>query len=169
MPILLALSLTRWERSPICFIEIVICCPAILPISYAHISRWIDPKSKGSAENLAMACDFLPRSFRSHDIKRPDDDDFDDDAEDDDSDDAGAPHLFFFGAGVKFKLGLVWDTVGFSRGFRIKEKREIAIKITPQSTDADATRSNLGFLNGKSVQKWWWKSSISPRWRRSAL
>lgn len=53
-----------------------------------------------------MACDFLPRSFRSHDIKRPDDDDFDDDAEDDDSDDAGAPHLFF-GAGVKFKLGLV--------------------------------------------------------------
>lgn len=77
-----------------------------MPISYAHISRWIDPKSKGSAENLAMACDFLPRSFRSHDIKRPDDDDFDDDAEDDDSDDAGAPHLFF-GAGVKFKLGLV--------------------------------------------------------------
>ena len=44
--------------------------------------RWIDPKSKGS-ENLAMACDFLPRSFRSHDIKRPDDD-FDD-AEDDDT------------------------------------------------------------------------------------
>ena len=30
-----------------------------------------------------MACDFLPRSFRSHDIKRPDDD-FDD-AEDDDT------------------------------------------------------------------------------------
>ena len=50
---------------------------------YAHkYIRWIDPKSKGS-ENLAMACDFLPRSFRSHDIKRPDDD-FDD-AEDDDT------------------------------------------------------------------------------------
>ena len=31
-----------------------------------------------------MACDFLPRSFRSHDIKRPDDDDFDD-AQDDDT------------------------------------------------------------------------------------
>ena len=30
-----------------------------------------------------MACDFLPRSFRSHDIKRPDDD-FDD-AQDDDT------------------------------------------------------------------------------------
>lgn len=78
--------------------------------------RWIDPKSKGS-ENLAMACDFLPRSFRSHDIKRPDDD-FDD-AEDDDTASSDGqllyPKLRFwvFRCAVEEKKGLVTQNKAF--------------------------------------------------------
>ena len=114
-------------------------CPPMTKRYTMHIKQMNWPKVK-RFRNLAMACDFLPRSFRSHDIKRPDDDDFDD-AQDDDT---AAERCSSSLPGSSSSSALSKIQLDFHGDFGIKEKREIAIKITPQSTDEAACKMQQG-------------------------